>query len=352
MLSCDLVHVVSSPLLAPVKMLNEDAYMGLVLLPFNISRITTKLIYPHGVVGFCIDPSVAGVVHYVKEGDKYGCMRDMHLNVTTGEQICRTKFCNMPKSLCKYAHPSSAGTCRVSQSPKWKVISPKKSCERNSEGIVRKSYAQVMNKNCCLKLCEETCWCVAVDYYVESVWCNLYDKPCKRPSQSTGGQPSSMLFVSRTTGEEPGGVSYPNTAMSSVAGAISTTVAGSNTAPSCGPNTFARNLTGVACKGLHHKGPGDGSQALCRAACCADLKKCGLYQWSDPALPGGGVLAWLDEQLHVVGGCRRKHHPKKEPKRTTALGWRGRSAARTYDPSRSNRGSGLGQIQMSWIHSW
>ena len=40
MFSCDLVHVVSSPMLKPVTMLNEDAYMGLVLLPFNITRIT------------------------------------------------------------------------------------------------------------------------------------------------------------------------------------------------------------------------------------------------------------------------------------------------------------------------
>lgn len=145
------------------------------------SVIRTKLIYPHGIVGFCIGPSNAGVVHYLKEGDKYGCMRDMHANMTAGNQVCRTKFCNMPKSLCKYAHPSSAGKCRVSETPKWKVISSTAACERNPEGIVRRSYAQVMNKDCCLKLCEETCWCVAVDYYVESVWCNLYVTNLKLP---------------------------------------------------------------------------------------------------------------------------------------------------------------------------
>ena len=117
----------------------------------------------------------------MKEGDKYGCMRDMHANMTAGNQVCRTKFCNMPKSLCKYAHPSSAGKCRVSETPKWKVISSTAACERNPEGIVRRSYAQVMNKDCCLKLCEETCWCVAVDYYVESVWCNLYVTNLKLP---------------------------------------------------------------------------------------------------------------------------------------------------------------------------
>lgn len=291
MISCDLVHVVSSPVLKPVKMLNEDAYMGIVLLPFNITRITSSLIYPYGILGVCINPSNVGVVHYLKEGNKYGCMRNMHANITSGNNVCRTKFCNVPKSLCTYAHPASAGKCRVSENPKWKVISPKAACERNSEGVVRRSHAQVMNKECCLKLCEETCWCVAVDYYVESVWCNLYDKPCKQPSQINGGQPSSMLFVSRTTGEMPGGVPYGSNALANGVDMIKKAPLSST----CPPNAFSRNLTGYVCKGLQHESNGDVSQEKCRLACCSDKTRCGLYQWADPKIPQGGCwLGWTN----------------------------------------------------------
>lgn len=65
------------------------------------------------------------------------------------------------------------------------------------------------------------------------------------------------------------------------------------------------------CKGLEHAPAGDASQALCRAACCADKKKCGLYQWVDPNMPQGGCwLGWTNsctslEDLSETG--RRKN---------------------------------------------
>jgi hypothetical protein len=50
-LSVDVATAYSHPPVEPIKMLNEDAYLGLALLPYNVRRVSSAGIFPNGIRG-------------------------------------------------------------------------------------------------------------------------------------------------------------------------------------------------------------------------------------------------------------------------------------------------------------
>ena len=100
MLTQDLVEYLAFPRVQPLRMLNEDAYVGVALLPLDITRHDGyKLIYPLGIrrregKNRCIDPRTTDflAIHYVK-AVKYECMSIIHDAVKSGKPICASKYC-------------------------------------------------------------------------------------------------------------------------------------------------------------------------------------------------------------------------------------------------------------------
>ena len=64
-LGYDVVDIVAYPRVQPVKMLNEDAYLGIVLLQYNVNRVSTMEIFPNGIKG-CKTGEQILMIHYVK----------------------------------------------------------------------------------------------------------------------------------------------------------------------------------------------------------------------------------------------------------------------------------------------
>ena len=62
------------------------------LLPYNVIRLHTEEVWSHGLRGGCRDGSGIKSIHYVKPIE-YGCMEEIHKNLTEGKQVCRSKFC-------------------------------------------------------------------------------------------------------------------------------------------------------------------------------------------------------------------------------------------------------------------
>lgn len=95
-LSWDLVQTVAFPPVKLLDMVNEDGHLGIVLLPFDIHRVTTSHIYPYGVhrsdTG-CIDSTKMISIHYVKDKAEDDCMADIHYNVSHAFPICESRFC-------------------------------------------------------------------------------------------------------------------------------------------------------------------------------------------------------------------------------------------------------------------
>jgi hypothetical protein len=150
-------------------------------------------------------------IHYVKTGE-FSCMKPIHRNVTglatltnpggrssdnvgADRQVCKSRFC-APPGVCRYSHPTGESACRVGTKSKWSVISAVAGCETNTDSpkVSRKSFAEVLSLKCCKSLCEETCWCVAVDFFDDSGWCNMFTQQCKTPSLVKEGSSSHRLL--------------------------------------------------------------------------------------------------------------------------------------------------------------
>jgi hypothetical protein len=179
-LSQDLVHAVAFPAVQLVDMVNEDAHLGILMLPFDVERVSTKKIHAHGV-SVCTPVEQVIAVHYVKDKSQFDCMMDIHTNVTKGEPICKSRYCG--PAVCDDQHPRQHEACKVDKkSLKWETIAEGSTCESNSENIERFAVGRHMTDlKCCKQRCEERCDCVAIDYYFGTMWCNLYTKACKLP---------------------------------------------------------------------------------------------------------------------------------------------------------------------------
>lgn len=190
-LSADLVKAVAYPAVQLVDMVNEDAHLGIVLLPFNVNRVSTKKIHAHGI-GDCVPLNMMVAVHYVKDKTPYDCFKDIHANVTKGLPICKSRYCG--PATCDDEHPKGKKACKV-DNPKWELIADGQTCEHNPDGIERFAVGKHMvDVKCCRQRCEELCECTAFDYYVATMWCNLYKEPCKRAGRrSPGGSAWKMV---------------------------------------------------------------------------------------------------------------------------------------------------------------
>ena len=166
-----------------MRMTNEDAHLGVVLLPFDVHRAGTRKIHSHGVSG-CTPAADIAIVHYVKDTSEHDCFAAIHTNITAGRPVCKNRYCG-PRT-CD-ARPGPTGKKRCKPPPgrgrKWEPIAQGKACEKNADGVARAGVAKHMvTLECCLQHCEHTCGCTAVDYYGEgSMWCNLFSEPCKKP---------------------------------------------------------------------------------------------------------------------------------------------------------------------------
>jgi len=189
MLSADLAWYVGNPPVEPLPMTNEDAYLGVALLPFNVKRYNTPRVYAHGTNG-CIATQNIGVIHYVKDDqNNLDCMDELHEIVTSnnGTMVCRSRYCG--PMTCDYGKPAGWQKCLKkvdNATTEWAPISKSRACEGNSEGVTRFKYSEgIKGPLCCQQLCDETCGCVAVDFYQATLWCSLYRESCTSPSKST-----------------------------------------------------------------------------------------------------------------------------------------------------------------------
>ena len=128
------------------------------------------------------------LVHYVKALD-HPCMVSMHENITNGEKVCRSKSCG-PVEHCEIKHPHKKCTPKPGDKAAWVEVSGAAACETNDDPgvkIERISYQELEGFDCCKRLCEETCGCIAVDYFWDTGWCSLYDKVCSTPKTVKDG---------------------------------------------------------------------------------------------------------------------------------------------------------------------
>ena len=163
-LSGDLVRAVAFPAVKLVPMVNEDAHMGIVLLPFDVQRVSTDTVHAHGL-GDCTTPEHISIVHYVKDPGGHDCMSDMHANITRGEAVCKNRYCG--PLVCNSTGPQGKKRCEVdADAVVWERVHQGRACEQNPEGITRiRPERHMVDLKCCLQICEQTCGCTAVDYY-------------------------------------------------------------------------------------------------------------------------------------------------------------------------------------------
>lgn len=195
-LSTDLAHAVAFPAVKLVDMINEDAHLGIVLLPFDVKRVNSPKLHIYGL-NQCIPPEDALVIHYVKDKSDHDCFQDLHTNITSGQPVCKSRYCG--PITCDEPPPKGKLACPGEvKDAKWELIRDGYACEINPEKIERFTIGKHMvDVSCCKKRCEETCGCMAMDYYSSTMWCNLYKEPCKTPLKKSTGTSSWRMVKGR-----------------------------------------------------------------------------------------------------------------------------------------------------------
>jgi len=200
MVSADIARYIAKPPLEPLTMRNEDAYVGVSLLPYNITRVHSDLVFAHGVM-ICTAVEDIGVVHYVKDKNGQDCMNDLHeiIGSNNGTEVCNSRFCG--PMVCDFPKPHNHKKCAAENTEKgkvaaWVINDAHKACEGNSEGIEKISFQDgIKGIECCRQLCDQTCGCAAVDYFKGTLWCTLYPRSCTNAPRHGNDQPSSWKRV-------------------------------------------------------------------------------------------------------------------------------------------------------------
>jgi len=107
----------------------------------------------------------------------------------------------LPPSINSEEFAAKVGTGAVTKEARgntnevaWSTISTTAACENNREGITRVSfYESAQTLEVCQTMCQDRHDCMAIDYYAESGWCNLYDDVCTSPMRSEQGSSSYAL---------------------------------------------------------------------------------------------------------------------------------------------------------------
>jgi hypothetical protein len=81
----DLAMLLGRPPIEPIKMVNDDAFFGILFFPFNIEFKTERRIHPWGIKQ-CLAPDRVGAVHYVPPG----CFEKISANISQGKPICNS----------------------------------------------------------------------------------------------------------------------------------------------------------------------------------------------------------------------------------------------------------------------
>eukprot|EP01065_Artemidia_motanka_P046973 TRINITY_DN7239_c3_g1_i1.p1 TRINITY_DN7239_c3_g1~~TRINITY_DN7239_c3_g1_i1.p1 ORF type:complete len:651 (+),score=197.98 TRINITY_DN7239_c3_g1_i1:102-2054(+) len=80
----------------------------------------------------------------------------------------------------------------------WRQISGTTSCEENDQGISRTAARWNMpSLESCFAACVDDPECVAVDWYCETKWCNLYSEACANPTDTHQGASSYAMTQRR-----------------------------------------------------------------------------------------------------------------------------------------------------------
>eukprot|EP00035_Acanthoeca_spectabilis_P039642 m.63919 g.63919 ORF g.63919 m.63919 type:complete len:486 (-) comp9689_c1_seq1:174-1631(-) len=226
-LSWDLVQIVAFPKVPYIGMVNEDAYIGVLLFPYNVYRYDSDNIVTHGLPK-CIAARNVTMVHLMQLfGGDGKCMDEIHKNVTAGKPVCKTLYCGELNCSFAYPRPQSAKLCNRTGLA-WNTTSETLSCEENKEGIKAMfSVPSMRDLSCCQQLCLETCGCVGIDFYKSSTWCRLYDEPCHTPGLKKQGSSSYLLDIPSNvwTGEASGPFPSTSSTSSSAAATTETTTA-------------------------------------------------------------------------------------------------------------------------------
>eukprot|EP00040_Diaphanoeca_grandis_P044787 m.271867 g.271867 ORF g.271867 m.271867 type:complete len:413 (+) comp97819_c0_seq1:438-1676(+) len=96
-ISNDLAQLLANPPLTPMKMLNDDAFLGLLFLPFNVTYVNELRIFPWGFGPSdankygCLEGRAFAALHYVMPV----CTPAIHQNVTRGLPICNSQTCRV-----------------------------------------------------------------------------------------------------------------------------------------------------------------------------------------------------------------------------------------------------------------
>lgn len=81
----DLAMLLGRPPIEPIKMVNDDAFLGILFFPFNIEFKSERRIHPWGIKQ-CLAPDRVGAIHYVPPG----CFEKMSANISQGKPICNS----------------------------------------------------------------------------------------------------------------------------------------------------------------------------------------------------------------------------------------------------------------------
>eukprot|EP00035_Acanthoeca_spectabilis_P019552 m.428767 g.428767 ORF g.428767 m.428767 type:complete len:356 (+) comp16875_c0_seq1:834-1901(+) len=86
-ISADLAHLLAKPPIVPIKMVNDDAFFGILFFPFQVERVSEKRIHPWGVDRCTPAEAIVGI-HYVPPT----CFPKLSHNVSQGFPICNSKI--------------------------------------------------------------------------------------------------------------------------------------------------------------------------------------------------------------------------------------------------------------------
>eukprot|EP00035_Acanthoeca_spectabilis_P014051 m.266373 g.266373 ORF g.266373 m.266373 type:complete len:404 (-) comp16036_c0_seq25:4871-6082(-) len=191
-LSWDLVQVVAFPRLPHLRMLNEDAYIGQLLLPYDIYRYHSNQIMSDRFFD-CIPAADLTLLHLSQIIGDGQFMEKVHTNITAQLPVCKARFSGVLN--CSFDFPRPSGVTLSNRTGlAWNLTSGTHSCEENEEDIrVMFSAGEMRLLSCCQQLCLETEGCVGIDYYETTTWCNLYDQPCRTPKLTKDGSKSYLL---------------------------------------------------------------------------------------------------------------------------------------------------------------
>ena len=100
----------------------------------------------------------------------------------------------------------SVCTVCSAEAANWRTISSSRGCEKNKENIEAVASQWMGTLDQCKRMCFYSSNCVAIDWFRNTKWCNLFDDACKKPLQDQNGAASfKLLHYSDTSHSQQAG---------------------------------------------------------------------------------------------------------------------------------------------------